>query len=98
MKCEKPLGRVIFKYNGYTKELKKGFRNGLYHCDEEDDINYLNPGDGRVLIGDLITVTNVELKYNMKFGTKCNLKRIVTRNIAIKHFSENVDILIQKFV
>lgn len=59
---------------------------------------YWNPDYGHDLTGNLNIVTNIELKYNLKFGPKCKLKRIGTKNIVFKRFTKNVDIFIQKLV
>lgn len=97
-KCDKPLGRVIFNCNEYSKDLKNSQGNSICYCHNEKFKSYINPNYNHVLTGNQDIVQNEALRDVMRYGTRYIIKRILTQNSVKKRLNRNLDIFILKFV
>ena len=90
-KYDKPLGRMIFNYNKFTKKLINDAEKCVYYCGENFYTDYVDTNHGHILTGNLNIVTDLVLWGYLLHGTKYRLRRVIARNHAFKRLENNID-------
>lgn len=61
-KYDKQMGREVFNYNGYARELQKEIDNNVCHCNDTKYKSFINEIYDHVLPGNLDIESNINLR------------------------------------
>ncbi len=95
-KYNKTMGRMIFNYNTFSKELVESPDENLCICNSDEYSNFIDKDLGHIVTGNLDIVKDHNLKRIMSFGTKFRIPICLNHNSIHEGFLVDLDKFIYK--